>query len=322
MRIQARVMACGVAVSIMSAAPLAQGQAPARVMVGVQDVAWSADGRRLYFSAMRVKSDFSDDAPTKWSVYAYEIGAPTVTLVAAQAFSVSASPAGARLMVGRLVDGNRDLFVIEANGRPLERLTTDPAEDYGGVWSPDGRSIAFTSKRSGRSEVYVANADGSNVRRLIDAGSDRTLNPAWSPDGRFIACYRERGDGADQVYVVRPDGSDARNVTNDAFNNVFPGWTPDGRIVYGQGQKGRPTLAFVVDADGRNKASLLGIKSFFVRYSPDGSRIAYLEEHPESDGVRIVVADRQGRVMATAPLGSVGLSARPGPGRARSHGRR
>jgi TolB protein len=275
-------------------------------MVGVQDLAWSADGQRVFFSAMRVKPDYSDYAPTKWAVYSYDLPTRTVTLVAPEAFSVGTAPTSGRIVVGKLVGGNRDLYALDEAGRELARLTTDPTEDFGAAWSPDGRWLAFTSKRGGHSEVFVAAADGSNPRRLIDTGADRTFNPTWSPDGKLIAYYREKGDGADQIHVIRPDGTGDRNLTNDGFNNVFPGWTPDGRVVYGQGQKGGPTNAFVVGVDASGKRPLLGIKSFFVRYSPDGSRIAYLEEHPGAEGVRIVIADREGRVLATVPLGSVG----------------
>ena len=282
------------------------GQAAERTMVMVQEVAWSADGRTLFFSAMRVKPDFSDYRPEKWAVYAHALSSDTVRLVARSAFSVGASPQGDRLVVGKLVDGNRDLMVLGHDGNELTRLTAHPGEDFGAAWSPDGRRLAFTSKRNGHSEVFVAEADGSNPRRLIDAGAARTFNPAWSPDGRLIAYYRETGDGADQIHVVAPDGTGDRNVTNDGFNNVYPGWTPDGRVVYGQGQKGRPTNAFTVGVDGSGKQPLLGIKSFFTRFSPDGRRVAYLEEHPEADGVRVIIADREGKVLGTVPLDRVG----------------
>lgn len=276
-------------------------------MVGVQDLAWSADGQKLFFSAMRVKPDYSDYTPAKWAVYRYDLATGRVTLVAPSSFSVAAAVTEPLIVVGKLVDGNRDLYVLDESGREVTRLTTDPAEDFGAAWSPDGKTIAFTTKRGGHAEVYLANRDGSNPRRLLDTGPDRTYNPAWSPEGGYLAYYREKGDGQDQVYVIRADGSHPANVTNDTFNNIFPGWTPDGRVVYGQGLKGSPTNAFTVRADGTDKRPLLGIKSFFMRFSPDGSRIAYLEERPGAEGVTVIIADTEGRrVVTTVPLSSVG----------------
>jgi Tol biopolymer transport system component len=296
-----------VGLALVSARP-AHGQAPVPTMVGVQDLAWSADGQKLFFSAMRVKRDYSDYTPDKWSVYRYDVATGEVARVAASSFTVGASPIEPVIMVGKLVDGNRDLYLLDETGRERARLTTDSAEDFGGTWSPDGQSIAFTSKRGGRSEAFVANRDGSNARRLVDAGDDRTYNPTWSPDGRHIAYYREKGDGQDQIWVVRPDGSAPVNLTHDAFNNIYPGWTPDGRVVYGQTARGAQARAFTVGIDGGEKRALLEIQSFFTRFSADGSRIAWLEELPESGGIGVIVGDRDGRVLARVPLEAVGTS--------------
>jgi TolB protein len=257
---------------------------------------------------MRVKRDYSDYTPDKWSVYRYDVATGEVARVAASSFTVGASPIEPVIMVGKLVDGNRDLYLLDETGRERARLTTDSAEDFGGTWSPDGQSIAFTSKRGGRSEAFVANRDGSNARRLVDAGDDRTYNPTWSPDGRHIAYYREKGDGQDQIWVVRPDGSAPVNLTHDAFNNIYPGWTPDGRVVYGQTARGAQARAFTVGIDGGEKRALLEIQSFFTRFSADGSRIAWLEELPESGGIGVIVGDRDGRVLARVPLEAVGTS--------------
>jgi len=301
-------LASAILATILGPATL-PAQDPGRTMVGVQDLSWSADGRRLYFSAMRVKPDFSDYAPDKWAVYAYDLESNNVSLIAAAAFSVHASPVSDRIIVGRLVSGNRDLFLLDATGAEIARLTSDPAEDFAAAWSPDGRQIAFNSKRNGHSELFLASSDGSGARRLVDAGAERSLNPAWSPDGQVIAYFREKGDGRDQIHIVRPDGSGDRVVTSDTFNNVFPGWTPAGRIIYGRGLRGRPTLAHIIDIDGTGASQLLGIGSFFVRYSPDGRRIAWLEEHPEAEGIRVVVGDTAGRVIATVSLEKVGRAA-------------
>jgi TolB protein len=283
----------------------AECQSGPRMMVVVQDLSWSRDGLRLFFSAMRVRSDYSDYTPGKWAVYAYDVGTGVVTRITANSFSVNASPRSSHIVVGKMVDGNRDLYVLDDRGREISRLTDDPAEDFAGTWSPDGRAIAFTSKRGGRSEVFVAGADGSHPRRLIDAGTDRTLNPSWSGDGAFIAYYREKGDGADQIHIIGADGTGDRNVTNDAFNNVYPNWTPDGRVLYGQTQKGGVANLFAVKPDGTDKRPLHAIKSHFARYSPDGKRIGWLEARPES-GVAVVIADPDGRVIAIVPLDNVG----------------
>jgi len=296
-----------VSIGALVAQQLPPGAAPATpTMVGVQDLAWSADGEAVFFSAMRVKRDYSDYTPDKWAVYRYDVSASRLALFSASSFSVSTAPAGGRVIVGKLVEKNRDLYVLEKEGRELTRLTTDPAEDFGASWSPDGRRIAYTSKRDGHAEVYVANADGTEPRRLTHHVTDRSLNPSWSPDGRYLTYYLEKGDGQDQIHVMNADGSGDLNVTNNTFNNVFPGWTPDGRVIYGQGVKGKPTTrVFTVDRDGKNKQPLLNLDSFYARFSSDGAKIAYIAD-VGADGASIVIVSRTGAPIATIRLDAVG----------------
>jgi hypothetical protein len=300
--------------TFLTAGVLAAARVPAQqlgtvTMVGVQDLSWSADGQKLFFSAMRVRRDYSDYTPDKWAIYRYELASKQLRQVVASSFSVSASPESSRIAVGMLENKNRDIWLLDEDGRQLVRLTTDPAEEFGPAWSPDERQVAFTSKRDGHAEIYVVNADGTAERRLTQNTADRSLNPSWSPDARQIAFYLEKGDGRDQIIVIGVDGSNPINVTNDSFNNVYPGWTPDGRVMYGQSLKGTPApKVFVVDRDGRNKQALLNLESFYARYSPDGSKIAYIAMAP-AEGMRLEIVNRTGAAVATVTLGSVGSDA-------------
>ena len=81
-----------------------------------------------------------------------------------------------RCQVGRGIafrsmrNGNREIYVMNADGSGKRNLTRNPAQDYRPSWSPDGRRIAFVSDRDGRLEAHVMNADGSGQRSL--AGSE------------------------------------------------------------------------------------------------------------------------------------------------------
>ena len=122
-------------------------------------------------------------------------------------------------------DGNGEVYAMDADGSSPRNLTQNPAKDVRPAWSPDGRSIAFVSRRGpssrckpgpGRcgldrqSEIYVMNADGSGKRNLT---RDRAFDdyPTWSPDGRRIAFLRGRG-ARGQLYVLNADGSGLRNL--------------------------------------------------------------------------------------------------------------
>ena len=125
-----------------------------------------------------------------------------------------------------LVGGLLVTPALGIGGRLLEliRGTPSPPEVPTAVWSPDGRMIAFSSWRDGRSEVYVMNADGSGQRNLSRHPA-RDGSPAWSPDGRRIAFVSLR-DGQSEVYVMNVDGSGQRRLTRSPAVDWAPAWSP------------------------------------------------------------------------------------------------
>jgi TolB protein len=98
-----------------------------------------------------------------------------------QPASPSWSPDGKSIALGLHVDDNSDIYVINADGSGLVRLTQDPAWDGDPSWSPDGTRIAFSSGRDNDfgTDIYVMDANGDNVQRLTHTGNCES--PAWSP---------------------------------------------------------------------------------------------------------------------------------------------
>jgi Tol biopolymer transport system component/DNA-binding winged helix-turn-helix (wHTH) protein len=106
------------------------------------------------------------------------------------------------------------------------RLDTNPQ------YSPNGSRIAFTSERTGKEQIWVADADGSTAMQLThrDAWFG---SPRWSPDGRYIAY--DGVDGPDRkgdVYVMPAGGGAERRVTPEASHEQVPSWSRDGRWIY------------------------------------------------------------------------------------------
>jgi len=89
------------------------------------------------------------------------------------------SPDGSRYVMALEVEGQTDIFVVNANGNGLTNLTRHPANDAAPIWSPDGRYIAFVSNRGGAiwlRQLYIIRADGSDVRLV----SDKCVGPfSW-----------------------------------------------------------------------------------------------------------------------------------------------
>ena len=203
--------------------------------------------------------------------------------------------AGAALLVTPAFGiGDRLLGLIQS--------TPGPPEVRSPVWSPDGRRIAFTSRREGNSEVYVVNADGSGQRRLTrNAAGD--FGPTWSPDGRKIAFERlgatQSSVGA--LYVVNADGSGQRML---ARRGSHPAWSPDGR-----------TIAFmwrfhlyVMNADGSEHRVLTRVGSgqkSSLAWSPDGRKLAFLAygDCGQCFNLYVVNSDGSGLRHLTSKLG-------------------
>jgi Tol biopolymer transport system component len=197
--------------------------------------------------------------------------------------------AGSCLVTRRADDRVRELARRQRRGlrdgrrRQLaSELTQDPAKDVHPAWSPDGRRIAFVSRRDGNSEVYVMNADGSGKRNLTRTRANDD-SPTWSRDGRRIAFLRERTDTPwiSTVYVMNADGSGLRRLslrlpegTPQTTGRPTGGqlvWSPDGRTIY----FGR----YLVRTDGSGARRLPYIPLTAV-WSPDGRRIAFTRPRP------------------------------------------
>jgi TolB protein len=104
-------------------------------------------------------------------------------------------------------------------------------------WSPDGKQFAFTSTRHGNQELYVADVEGGEWRRLTsDPAVD--AHPAWSPDGRWIAFATSRW-GDLEIALIQPDGRNLRRLTHSKGLDEYPSWSPDGK-----------RLAFTSNRDG------------------------------------------------------------------------
>ena len=192
----------------------------------------------------------------------------------------------------------------------VRRLTYNSANDGNPSWSPDGHHIAFTSNTfisidNVVSEIYVIDADGSNLRNLTKEAAFIGASPVWSPDGRRIAFVSDR-DGDDEIYVIDADGSNLRNLSkhrtnydNNPVNDSSPVWSPDGRqILFASlftGYKSDGFFAiYVMDADGSNlqnlsklsiekKGGTLSTSQSRPAWSPNGRHIAFAFGTPEQN---------------------------------------
>src|SRR5262245_34267135 len=173
---------------------------------------------------------------------------------------------------------NGQIFHVRLDGTEPAQLTHDGVNSEP-AWSPDGSRIAFVHSdgSSGGSQIYVMNADGSNVVQRTNAGG---ASPAWSPDGTRIAF------ASDRIYVMRVD-QDWWNPMPLGFDRGFigqPAWSPDGtKIAFVSDSRAFDFFSdlYVMNADGSDVRLLLACPFFACStyyfqpaWSPDGGTIA------------------------------------------------
>lgn len=171
-----------------------------------------------------------------------------------------------------------EVFVVEPDGSELTQLTTG-MRAFAPTWSPDGTMLAFASMAEGDENIYVMNADGSEVR-AVTSGPGTKTHPSWSPDGTEIV-YTV--DGADQLWSVSVDGGSPTLLRECENGCQWPVWSPDGsEFAFVGWEEDEPGVYWprihVATAAGAAATLLPG--GFFYghqpSWSPDGVKLALL----------------------------------------------
>lgn len=213
------------------------------------------------------------------------------------------SPDGRRLVFTRTSSENIliELYLINADGSGLKRLTFNDLDEGSPRWSPNGAWIAFTTTPDDYvhdSELYVMSVspDGAGGPALrLTQDEAMTWGAVWSPDGTRLAFTSGWIDDA-EVYVLSLADRRLSRLTNNNHFDGYPTWSPDsGRIAFSSDRDGNSEI-YIMDADGSHQTRLTTASApdAYPVWSPDGGRIAYVSGNdamvmrPDGSGQRVV----------------------------------
>lgn len=153
-------------------------------------------------------------------------------------------------------------------------LAASPRQDVSGVYSPDGKRIAFSSDRSGSFEIWVSDSDGLHEQQLTSFRGSLTGTPHWSPDGRSIA-FDSRPGGHSAVFTIGSEGGELRQVTDGQFDDIVPNWSHDGKQIYFSSNRGAGSQVYRISAVGGIPFQVTRKGGFDPAESADGAWLYY-----------------------------------------------
>lgn len=233
---------------------------------------------------------------------------PTATLAPTSTSTTSPTPTERSYIIAFDDGHHSDIFIMSTDKQEAQNLTQNLGADYGASWSPDGQSIVFTSGRGDASDLYIMDADGSNVRQLTDTPNQFELDAAWSPDGQTIAFTGIVDGTSSAVYLINPDGTNLRRLTNTSHNrSSTPVWMDNGRKIlfmmapYNSDGNLRP---YVMNPDGSDiqEFPLPHIGTAGHAMSPNGRYMAYSDFNEEGEKIIILDLETQAnRILLDRP---------------------
>ena len=222
------------------------------------------------------------------------------------------------------------VWLANIDGTGARELTTAPGRNRSARWSPDGRTLAFLSDRSGDDALYLLPMDGGEARKLF-AFHTAMADVAWSPDGRQLVFTAEidpehlagrpdgkatyvrvtsrldykqdnrgyLGDTRRQVFVASAETGEHRQVTDDAVDHNFPQWSPDGswlamQVPNRNGMCSQLRLLRLSDGEAVDIGPEMGVVATWA-WAPDGARIVFAGDTEQTWQTDIFLLDVAGR---------------------------
>lgn len=239
-----------------------------------QDIDWSPSDDFIAFTAIKVKSDWSDYSADKWQLFTYDLKTRKIKSICSKCVYFSISSNGEQIAYDKVLDRGKDIYKVDLKSGITEPVIENPGKDAGPSWSTDNQHLVFYSDKDGNEELFTVNLITGERKQLTHRKDQKSYNPVWSPVSDQIVYFLEKGDNKDQIYLTDKNGLLNNNLTDDDHHNVFPSWSPDGKIIYVR-DKGE---VMIMNADGTQKETLLEKSGGLAAMSPEGTRLLFVSE--------------------------------------------
>ncbi len=179
--------------------------------------------------------------------------------------------------------GAKEIQMADYDGNGPVQVTRNGSINLSPVWSPDARSLAFTSFKGGYPDLYRAFPFERRPEQTLAAFAGINSSPAFSPDGRSLALTLSK-DGNPEIYLLTLATGTLRRLTRHAGIDTEPTWSPNGQqIAFISDRAGSPHV-YVMDQEGANLRSLTsGGFHTQPRWSPKGDTIVYTARQGSHD---------------------------------------